>query len=54
MNKEVIYVVDAIDRSKNEVHLSRKVGRNIEKIVESIDNIEFIGFNKLWCVIKNK
>lgn len=44
------YMVEWIDSSTNEVMLSD--GK--EEIIVSIDDIEFLGFNKLYAIIKNK
>lgn len=48
--KEKIYTVEWIDYENATVCISK--GR--ESVELSIDDVEFIGFNKLWAVIKNK
>lgn len=44
------YVVEWIDRSTNEVMLSD--GKN--EIIVNIDNVQFLDFNNLYAIIKNK
>jgi hypothetical protein len=44
------YMVEWIDRSTNEVMLSD--GKN-ETIV-NLDNVQFLDFNKMYAIIKNK
>ena len=48
------YMVEWINRSTNEVMLSDVLLDGKEEIIVSIDDIQFLDFNKLYAIIKKK